>query len=207
MEERHSRSNGRETKAHILKFAQAELEKNGPVKFNILRVIEESGVSRSSIYHHFRDRDGLITSVEVERLIAELKFSNEILRLGLNASTSGETVFKLLDEALMAASSPLGRQQRAHRIAVIAAAQNIPELHEAFVEHSRASDAYLAETLEMAASQGLVELSRPAIDIARFLTTLFLGRISVDGFDSVEIDESWVKTTVGVLRFLLPPVS
>jgi AcrR family transcriptional regulator len=51
--ERPTRSNGRETMSRILEHARRELDEFGPVKFNIMRVIEESGVSKSSVYHHF----------------------------------------------------------------------------------------------------------------------------------------------------------
>lgn len=206
MDDRDSRSNGRETKAHILKVAQAELEAHGPVKFNILRVIEESGVSRSSLYHHFGDRDGLITAVEVERYIEEIRFSNEMLRLVISTATSGAKFFESLEVALLAASTTVGRQQRAHRIAVIAAAQSIPALQQALVEHSESGDVYLAETLEIARTKGLISTSAPMLPIARMISTLFIGRIAVDGFESEETDGAWVKMTVEILEFLLQPV-
>jgi len=203
--QRPTRSNGRETRQHILKCAQAELEKYGPIKFNILRVIEESGVSRSSMYHHFGDRDGIIAAVEVERLISEIRYSNEMLRLALSAATSGETTFELLEQALLFASLPEGRQSRAHRVAVIAAAQNIPQLQESLVENHIFGDEYLAKTLEIVQSQGLIKMTQPSIDIARFISSIFIGRITVDGLKSDEVDAAWVKTTVAVLRFLLNP--
>lgn len=206
MDDRDSRSNGRETKAHILKVAQAELEAHGPVKFNILRVIEESGVSRSSLYHHFGDRDGLITAVEVERYIEEIRTSNEMLRFVVSSATSGAKVFELLEMALLAASSAVGRQQRAHRIAVIAAAQSIPALQQALVEQSESNDKYVAETLEMARTKGLISTSAPLLPIVRMISTLFIGRIAVDGYESEEADEAWVRMTIEILRFLLQPV-
>lgn len=206
MDDRDSRSNGRETKAHILKVAQAELEAHGPVKFNILRVIEESGVSRSSLYHHFGDRDGLITAVEVERYIEEIRASNEMLRFVVTSATSGAKVFELLEMSLLAASSAVGRQQRAHRIAVIAAAQSIPALQQALVEQSESNDKYVAETLEMARTKGLISTSAPLLPIVRMISTLFIGRIAVDGYESEEADEAWVRMTIEILRFLLQPV-
>ena len=57
------RINGQETMEKVLEFASQELDEVGAVKFNILNVINKSGVSRSSVYHHFGDRDGLIGAV------------------------------------------------------------------------------------------------------------------------------------------------
>ena len=203
--DRVSRSNGRETRAHILQHAKAELEQFGPVRFNILRVIENADVSRSSVYHHFGDRDGLITAIEVERFIEEIRQSNEIVRFTVNAVKTSDELFFLIEQGLHAASTPQGRENRAHRIAVMAAAQSIPTLEAALIEETNAGDHYFAETIELGRSRGLVNPQLPALSVARMISTLFIGRISVDGFNSSEDDEEWVKTTVAVLRFLLLP--
>lgn len=205
MSDRASRSNGRETRAVVLKHAKAELEAFGPVRFNILRVIENAGVSRSSVYHHFGDRDGLITAIEVERFIEERQITNELLRLSVDVVKNSDELFLLIEQALHAASTSDGRESRAHRIAVIAAAQNIPSLESALTEHGNIGDHYLAETLEMGKNRGIINPQESTLSIARIISSLFIGRISVDGFNSPDDDEAWVKTTMSILRFLLLP--
>ena len=205
MSDRLTRSNGRETRAVILDYAKAELEEFGPVKFNILRVIENSGVARSSVYHQFGDRDGLITAIEVERFIEEIRLSNELLRLSIDAVKTSDELFLLIEQALHAVSTTEGRASRAHRIAVIAAAQNIPSLEIALAEHSNIGDHYLAETLEIGRTRGIINPQESTLSIARIISTLFIGRISVDGFNSPDDDSAWVKTTVSILKFLLLP--
>jgi len=206
MNDRVTRSNGRETRAVILEHAQAELEAYGPVKFNILRVIENSGVGRSSVYHQFGDRNGLITAVEVERFIEEIRITNELLRLSVAAVKTSDELFLLIEQALHAVSTAEGRESRAHRIAVIAAAQSIPSLEAALVEHGNSGDHYLAETLEIGRTRGIINPQESTLAIARIISTLFIGRISVDGFNSSDADNAWVRTTVSILKFLLLPV-
>ena len=206
MNDRVTRSNGRETRAVILEHAQAELEAYGPVKFNILRVIENSGVGRSSVYHQFGDRNGLITAVEVERFIEEIRITNELLRLSVAAVKTSDELFLLIEQALHAVSTAEGRESRAHRIAVIAAAQSIPSLEAALAEHGNSGDHYLAETLEMGRTRGIINPQESTLSIARIISTLFIGRISVDGFNSPDDDNAWVRTTVSILKFLLLPV-
>ena len=206
MNDRITRSNGRETRAVILEHAQAELEAYGPVKFNILRVIENSGVGRSSVYHQFGDRNGLITAVEVERFIEEIRITNELLRLSVAAVKTSDELFLLIEQALHAVSTAEGRESRAHRIAVIAAAQSIPSLEAALAEHGNSGDHYLAETLEMGRTRGIINPQESTLSIARIISTLFIGRISVDGLNSPDDDNAWVRTTVSILKFLLLPV-
>ncbi|MEY3558385.1 MAG: hypothetical protein RL374_1091 [Actinomycetota bacterium] len=206
MNVRITRSNGRETRAVILEHAQAELEAYGPVKFNILRVIENSGVGRSSVYHQFGDRNGLIAAVEVERFIEEIRITNELLRLSVAAVKTSDELFLLIEQALHAVSTAEGRESRAHRIAVIAAAQSIPSLEAALAEHGNSGDHYLAETLEMGITRGIINPQESTLSIARIISTLFIGRISVDGLNSPDDDNAWVRTTVSILKFLLLPV-
>jgi AcrR family transcriptional regulator len=206
MNDRVTRSNGRETRAVILEHAQAELEAYGPVKFNILRVIENSGVGRSSVYHQFGDRNGLIAAVEVERFIEEIRITNELLRLSVAAVKTSDELFLLIEQALHAVSTAEGRESRAHRIAVIAAAQSIPSLEAALAEHGNSGDHYLAETLEMGRTRGIINPQESTLSIARIISTLFIGRISVDGLNSPDDDNAWVRTTVSILKFLLLPV-
>jgi AcrR family transcriptional regulator len=206
MNDRITRSNGRETRAVILEHAQAELEAYGPVKFNILRVIENSGVGRSSVYHQFGDRNGLIAAVEVERFIEEIRITNELLRLSVAAVKTSDELFLLIEQALHAVSTAEGRESRAHRIAVIAAAQSIPSLETALAEHGNSGDHYLAETLEMGRTRGIINPQESTLSIARIISTLFIGRISVDGLNSPDDDNAWVRTTVSILKFLLLPV-
>ena len=206
MNDRITRSNGRETRAVILEHAQAELEAYGPVKFNILRVIENSGVGRSSVYHQFGDRNGLIAAVEVERFIEEIRITNELLRLSVAAVKTSDELFLLIEQALHAVSTAEGRESRAHRIAVIAAAQSIPSLEAALAEHGNSGDHYLAETLEIGRTRGIINPQESTLSIARIISTLFIGRISVDGFNSPDDDNAWVRTTVSILKFLLLPV-
>ncbi|MFN5601767.1 MAG: TetR/AcrR family transcriptional regulator, partial [Acidimicrobiaceae bacterium] len=90
---RRTRADGRETAQRILEFAEKELVTSGLVNFNLERVIEQSGVARSSVYHHFGGRDGVIAAVETEYLRASLDAGmNEMIAL-LSTVTSGEEAF------------------------------------------------------------------------------------------------------------------
>lgn len=63
------RSDGLATIELVLEHARAELEASGPVRFNLDRVIESSDVARSSVYHHFGSRAGLIATIELEHWV------------------------------------------------------------------------------------------------------------------------------------------
>lgn len=203
MTERKTRSNGRETMARVLVHAREELDGSGPVKFNILRVIEKSGASRSSVYHHFGGRDGVIAAVEVQRLIDEMKQLNDGVRLLVESASSGSAVLEAIHAVLVAASTPDGRRQRAHRIGVMAAAQNIPLLAVTLRDEQRAGDVHMAETLRIGAERGLMLPVENPLGTAHLISSLFIGRAIVDVLDDAVADSDWISTTMTVLRTLL----
>jgi AcrR family transcriptional regulator len=191
--------------SRILDHARRELDEVGPVKFNIMRVIEESGVSKSSVYHHFGGRDGVISAVEVQRLIDERMANNALLAEILASVSSGEECLDVIEAGLRAASNAAGRKNRSHRIAVVAAAQHIPLLTESLAEEIRIADVALTEMLNGARDRGLINPTESVEDIARYMATMFIGRSALDTFESEEFDAAWIRMSMGVLRGFLQP--
>ena len=191
--------------SRILDHARRELDEFGPVKFNIMRVIEESGVSKSSVYHHFGGRDGVISAVEVQRLIDERMANNALLAEILASVNSGEECLDVIESGLHLASIATGRKNRSHRIAVVAAAQHIPVLTESLAEESRIADIALTEMLNGARDRGLINPTESVEDIARYMATMFIGRSALDTFESEEFDAAWIRMSMGVLRGFLQP--
>ena len=191
--------------SRILVHARRELDEVGPVKFNIMRVIEESGVSKSSVYHHFGGRDGVISAVEVQRLIDERVANNALLAQILSNVNSGEECLDVIEAGLLLASNAPGRKNRSRRIAVVAAAQHIPVLTESLAEESRIADVALTEMLTGAQDRGLINPTESLEDIARYMASMFIGRSALDTYESEEFDAAWIRMSMGVLRGFLQP--
>ena len=189
----------------VLDHARRELDEVGPVRFNIIRVIENSGVSRSSVYHHFGGRDGVIAAVEVARMTAENAAINAVLKHVVETAESREKVFEAIRSVLVAAGSPAGRNQRAHRIAVIATAQGVPLLAETMKHDQAQTDADLGEILRIAVDRGFASRMADPEGVAHVITSLFIGRGAVDILGDESADRSWVNATMEVLEFLIPP--
>jgi AcrR family transcriptional regulator len=191
--------------SRILEHARRELDEFGPVKFNIMRVIEESGVSKSSVYHHFGGRDGVISVVEVQRLIDERLANNALLGQILASVNSGEECLDVIEAGLHLASNATGRKNRSHRIAVVAAAQHIPILTESLAEEIRIADIALTDMLTGARDRGLINPTESLEDIARYMSSMFIGRSALDTYESEEFDAAWIRMSMSVLRGFLQP--
>ncbi len=198
-----TRSNGRDTAAKVLEHARQELDRSGPVNFNILRVIEESGVSRSSVYHHFGDRAGMIAAVETQRLNEEMAAVTDTIRAVFFSSDNIAQVLSLVRMVLMEAGNAAGRKQRAHRIAVMATGQNIPLLAESMKASQKHTSTHLAETFQMGIDSGLLVPFDNLLGVSEMIGSLFIGRVVVDIEDDPNSDAAWVDAVMNILGLVL----
>lgn len=190
----------------VLDHARKELDDVGPMKFNILRVIENAGVSRSSVYHHFGGRDGVIAAVEVKRMREETELFNLVLRQTIETVESRQGALDAIRGVLIATGSEAGRKLRAHRVAVIATAQNIPLLAETMRSDQRIVDEELRVILHTAVERGLVSPIANVEGLVQLIASLFIGRSAVDILEDEEADAAWVEATMTTLGYLMPPV-
>jgi hypothetical protein len=85
------------------------LEDGGEAAVNIKDLSAETGVSYGAIYHHFKDRDGLIRAAQFERLRQQP--GGDIVALGAALDTQGDLVDFVL--AIRAIAMSIADPQRA----------------------------------------------------------------------------------------------
>lgn len=189
--------------ALIKKHALAELEEHGAVNFTLDRVLENSGVSRSSIYHHFGNRDGLIAVVSLEqslrRIVVELQ---EVEKLADAASTPRE-MFDVLSLGITAGSTAPAKVRRLRRVSGFAATDSNRSIQESMKEVQLEGTAHFVRILEKALERGLISPTAPIRGIAYFIQSILVGRIVTDITQSNEIDEDWMEASLSALRALL----
>lgn len=197
------RSDGLQTIGVVLRHARAELDASGPVKFNLDRVIESSGVARSSVYHHFGSRAGLIATLELEFWVDQQAAELRGLRKFLLEATDLEEVFGAIEFVLRVDGGPEGRQRRSRRISSLVAADGIPALATTLREAQISGTSHLAETLRMLQERGTISPSVDLIGLAYFIQSILVGRVLVDVGDETGVDDAWVDVAMTTLRHLL----
>jgi|LakMenEpi03Aug12_release.lakeMendotaPanAssembly.Ray.scaffolds.fasta_scaffold389651_1 AcrR family transcriptional regulator len=205
MKKSRKRSDGLETIERVLKVATAELERHGSTDFNLDRVIEKSEVSRSSIYHHFGNRAGLIAALETKNAISSQLVEMQLMRDFILQAKDTQEVLGAIEFALLAdgvSSSQLRRLRRADRIVASAKSKVMQKsLVEAQIEGTR----HLTETLEAARNRGLINPALPLDGISYWIQSLLLGRLVVDmGANQVQ-EKEWVQTVMATLSHVLKP--
>jgi AcrR family transcriptional regulator len=202
---RRTRADGRETAKRILHFAEQELASAGLVNFNLDRVIDASGVSRSSVYHHFGGREGVIAAVETENLRSSLEAGmTEMEQMLLNVS-SGEEAFALVELGVLVSGSDSQKATRRRRISTLAMSSNSPETKSLLMELQGVGTARFAQLLRNLRDRGLCSPVEPIEGTAHLIQSILLGRILVDVLEDHNAEADWTQSTSKTLRFLLQP--
>lgn len=204
---RRTRADGRETAKRIIHFAQQELESAGLVNFNLDRVIEASGVSRSSVYHHFGGREGVIAAVETEFLRSSLDAGMTELTELLSKVQTGEEAFTLVELGVLVSGSEKQKAIRRRRISTLAMVPNSPTTKKLLVTLQGPGTERFADLLRDLRDRGLCQPIEPIEGTAHLIQSILLGRILVDILEDPVTEAQWSQTVSQTLRFLLQPQS
>jgi AcrR family transcriptional regulator len=206
-DQQRKRSDGRETMSRIMDFALAEFNKVGPDDFNLDRVLEKSGVSRSSVYHHFGGRHGVIAAVEAKLVENDVDLNNVGLREFVNVATSAAEILAVIRMEIASGSKPVDKETRQRRARTFVAAQRSDFLYEVLQTKQREATEYLSEALRIATTKGLIQPRVPEMAIAQIMLSLLFGRILVDLVGDETGDQLWTQATLESLEYLHNPQS
>ena len=200
------RSDGLETMGVVKRFARKELDQHGPVQFNLDRVLEKSGVARSSVYHHFGSRNELIATIEAERYVEEVMAESEAMRAIFYSCKDRDAVLRVVENALAMDGGKTGRRRRRRRLSLLVAAEHNAVLERAMIRGQIEGTAHFIETITRMVERGVVVATAPIPGIAHFMQSVFVGRILVDMTNDESLDRDWVTTTMVAIRaFFVAP--
>lgn len=206
-EPRPTRVDGRETMDRLLEFAERELNEVGAVKFQLSRVLDAAGISKSSAYHHFGSRDGIIAAVEMKTVTQQIEENNRIFRLFVENASEDQSATEFLRLLVTTSGESAGEVSRQRRAATLVAAQGIPALAQFVGETQREAAEKLAETLELAIERGWISPTAPVLGIAHWILTSVFGRILIDLTHDDETKAAWEETTLVAQIAVMNPQS
>ena len=187
------RSDGIETMARLMSQARIELEKNGVDNFDVEAVLERSEAARSSLYHHFGSKFGLIYTAQLEELVEGLNTDNQLFRFLVETATSEEEFFARLAELMRATSTKEFVELRRRRIQVLASATHNEKLAEAIRVAQVEGNLYFTESLEILRTRGWINPTHDLHAVTYMIQGLLIGHIMLDFSQLPELEESWVE--------------
>ena len=116
------------TKRALIETVLAQLKTIKPTDLTSESVLEKSGISKGSLYHHFEDFDDLIETAEVIRYAAYVDQSIHLLTKVFQSAKSREEMIAELKKVTRFTQSPDLMPQRMDRATAISLANSNPRM-------------------------------------------------------------------------------
>ena len=190
----------------VIAVAIELLLKHGEGGFRIEDVIERTGISKSSLYLHFGDRDGLVGAAYVELFTTD---TNRNIGQAILVFEDVKTI-EQLEAVLPEFVRVLARIPytiRWNRLDVLSAARYRPEFMTRIVEAQTRLNSALTETLSAQQELGNVRKDLSAREMAVLIQGVSIGRIFRDLDSKLDREDlkDWSELTLAVYRLMLPP--
>jgi AcrR family transcriptional regulator len=183
----------------VIAVAIELLLNNGESDFRIEDVIERTGISKSSLYLHFGDRDGLVGAAYAEVFTVD---TNRNIETAIQAFSNIKTnedldaIVPLLVDGLV--QTPI--DSRWNRVDVLSSARYRPEFFARITEAQTRMNSALEELLRMQQDHGLVRKDIDTREMAVLIQAVSFGRLFRDidsRMDKKDLTE-WAKLTTEI---------
>ena len=187
------------TKARLIETTVELMETKLPGDIAVDEILEKSGISKGSLYHHFEDLNELLEVAQVSRYANWVDRSVALLTDLITSAKTIEEFRKGLIQVTTITQSPEFRKTRYERARTIASSENSPRFEKALAqEQDRLTDA-LEDLIYEAQAKKLWRGDVDPRAAAVFVQAYTLGKI-VDDFAEKPMDpEKWNQLITTIL--------
>ncbi len=194
------------TKRLLVETVVAMLETKKPNEILADEVLEKSGVSKGSMYHHFEDLQELVETAQLQRYSKWIDASIEFMTTYVLGATSKEDFIESLRKLTELTQSVDRKGARAERARALAACFDNPRMAKQMgIETQRHTDA-LADIIHDVQNRGYIRADEDPKAAAVFIQSYTLGKMVNDYNPTGVDDETWVNLihNMAVRTFVTP---
>jgi AcrR family transcriptional regulator len=181
------------TKAQLIRTTVEILESKLPNEVAVDEILEKSGISKGSLYHHFEDLSELLEAAQVARYAAWVDRSIETLISLIASAKTREDLLVGLKKVTRLTQDPAYSKTRFARARAIVNAEHSPRFQRALAqEQERLTDA-LIDLIEEARNKGLYATDFDSRAGAVLVQAYTLGKMVDDFVDHKMDPEEWYK--------------
>jgi AcrR family transcriptional regulator len=190
--------------AEVIAVTTQLLLEQGEGGFRIEDVIEKTGISKSSLYLHFGDRDGLVAAAYAELFTID---TNRNISQAIAAFSTVES-YEQLDSIiglLVGALVQTPGDVRWNRIDVLAAARHRPEFLARITEAQTRMNSALEEVFRVQQALGNVRKDMDPREMAVLIQAVSFGRLFRDIDSRMKKDDltQWAELTTAVYKLFM----
>ena len=188
----------------IIEVAIELVLRHGDSGFRIEELIERTGISKSSLYLHFGDRDGLVGLALSTAFLRDIRNNVDdaaVLLADVKSRKQMEEAIPQLVE--LALNTP--DAARWQRVMVLASARNRPEMMKRVSEGQTMVNTAIEELVRGLQNSGVVRIDLDAREIGVLIQTAIIGRIfrDIDSEITAEDLDKWRAILVSVYEGIL----
>ena len=188
----------------IIEVAIELVLQHGDSGFRIEELIERTGISKSSLYLHFGDRDGLVGLALSTVFLRDIRNNVDdaaVLLADVKSRKQMEEAIPQLVE--LALNTP--DVSRWQRVMVLASARNRPEMMKRVSEGQTMVNTAIEELVRGLQNSGVVRIDLDAREIGVLIQTVIIGRIfrDIDSEITAEDLDKWRAILVSVYEGIL----
>jgi AcrR family transcriptional regulator len=187
------------TKAALIATVVSLLDERSLEDIRSDEVLELSGVSKGSLYHHFNDFSDLLNTALVVRFSQEVDYNIDAISRTLVHARTQEELFQGLAQVTRATQKPESKATRFERARVLALSEGSAQLAKQLgEEQDRLTDA-VTDLVRECIHKGFIKPDLDPKAVAVFIQAYSLGKV-VDDIAQNQVDfEIWVKLIDQVL--------
>jgi AcrR family transcriptional regulator len=161
----------------MVDLAIKALEEGGEAAVRVDAIVKEVGVSITSLYHHFGDRDGLVAVAQEQRYIGVIASNTALVSETLKKISTKSQMEQVFIEFVTFLQGPINQPQRRNRSAVLGSALSRPDLLNQISRIQREQVDFLAVDFARLQEIGVIRSDISAQSIAFWITGTIYGKI------------------------------
>lgn len=191
------------TKETLISTVVKLLSDNPPDEISSDEVLEISGISKGSMYHHFEDFADLIEHAQVARFAGFVNQSIDSLNQLLLHSSDREEMLRGIKEVTRVTQSDLLKTQRLDRVTALAKAGHSQRMKENLaIEEDRLTEA-LADLFREVVNRGWGNAALDPISVAVLIQAYTMGKIVNDFAEHPMEPDRWLYLIDSLLEDLI----
>ena len=179
------------TKARLIETAAELLGTQFPEDIQVDEILEKSGISKGSLYHHFEDLSELLEAAQVARYSAWVDRSIGLIVPVLSAAKDRDGIIQGLKTLTTYTQSSEYKATRFTRARALAKSETSPRFQLALGLEQQRLNIALEDLVEEAKNKGLFKSTLDARVVAVFIQSYTLGKIVDDIVPEPMEQENW----------------
>jgi AcrR family transcriptional regulator len=187
------------TKVRLIETTAELLETQFPGDIQVDEILDKSGISKGSLYHHFEDLGELLEAAQVSRYAGWVNRSISLIVPVLSSAKNRDDIVEGLRVLTQYTQSSDYKATRFTRARALANSESSPRFQRALGLEQERLNVALQDLVEEAKNKGLFKAHLDAHVVAVFIQSYTLGKIVDDIVPTPMGQENWDKFILEML--------